>query len=169
MFNQIKIFAMAVVLLIFFVPRSVGAEEIIIFHTNDMHCRILNTDENGKAIGLSEMSAAVRTVKKQNKNTFWFDAGDAFQGLPKINVSRGENLVAFLNAAGIDLMVPGNHEFDYGSDQLENLARKLKFPVLSANIVRKNNGESVFAPYKYKPLTKSENESLSLKLSIFDN
>ena len=148
MLKQLKIFTMAVVLLIFFIPRVVSAEEVIIFHTNDTHCRISESDDGGKSIGLAEMAAAVKTVKKQNKNTFWLDAGDAFQGLPKINVSKGENLVAFLNAAGVDLMVPGNHEFDYGSDQLENLARKLKFPVISANIVRKNNGESVFAPYK---------------------
>ena len=141
-------FLLAALLLIFFIPRAVSAEEVIIFHTNDMHCRISESDDGGKSIGLAEMVAAVKAVKSQNQNTFWFDAGDAFQGLPKINVSRGENLVAFLNAAGIDLMVPGNHEFDYGSDQLENLAKKLKFPVLSANIVRKNNGESVFAPYK---------------------
>ena len=148
MFNQIKIFAMAVVLLIFFVPRSVGAEEIIIFHTNDMHCRILNTDENGKAIGLSEMSAAVRTVKKQNKNTFWFDAGDTFQGMPRINISKGENMTPLLNQAGIEVFAPGNHDFYYGSDQLEILAKKLKIPVLSANIVRKGTGEKIFQPYK---------------------
>ena len=139
---------MAALLLIFFIPNIAAAEEIIIFHTNDTHCRISESDDGGKSIGLAEMAAAVKATKTQNKNTFWFDAGDTFQGLPKINVSRGENLIAFLNAAGIDLMVPGNHEFDYGSDQLENLAKKLKFPVLSANIVRKNNGELVFAPYK---------------------
>ena len=143
-----KKFLMAALLLIFFVPRGVSAEEIIIFHTNDTHCRISESDDGGKSIGLAKMAAAVKVTKSQNKNTFWFDAGDAFQGLPKINVSKGENLVAFLNAAGIDLFVPGNHEFDYGSYQLENLVKKLKFPVISANIARKNNGELLFEPYK---------------------
>ena len=64
MLKQLKIFAMAVVLLIFFVPRGVSAEEIIIFHTNDTHCRISESDDGGKSIGLAQMTAAVKTVKK---------------------------------------------------------------------------------------------------------
>ncbi len=143
-----KKFLMAALLLIFFIPSIASAEKIIIFHTNDSHCRIVNSDDGGKSIGLAEMAAAVKTVKKQNKLTFWFDAGDTFHGMPRINISNGENLVPLLNAAGIDLLAPGNHDFDYGSDQLEVLAKKLKFPILAANVVRKSNGEFLFTPYK---------------------
>ncbi|MBQ7705662.1 MAG: bifunctional metallophosphatase/5'-nucleotidase [Selenomonadaceae bacterium] len=143
-----KKFLMAVILLIFFVPRGVSAEEIIIFHTNDSHSRILNSDDSGASIGLAEMAAAVKTVKKQNKLTYWFDAGDTLHGMPRINISNGENIVPLLNAAGIDVLAPGNHDFNYGSDQLEILAKKLKFPVLAANVVRKSNGAAIFQPYK---------------------
>ncbi len=143
-----KKFLMAVILLIFFVPRGVSAEEIIIFHTNDTHSRILNSDDGGKSIGLAEMAAAVKTVKKQNKLTFWFDAGDTLHGMPRINISNGENIVPLLNSAGIDALTPGNHDFNYGSDQLEILAKKLKFPILAANIVRKSNGAEIFQQYK---------------------
>lgn len=144
MFKRIKIFALAVVLLIFFAPQLVSAEQIIIFHTNDMHCRILRDDDDGKSIGLAEITAAVR----KTKNAFWFDAGDTFHGIPNINISRGENLIPILNAAGIDLMVPGNHDFNYGSDQLEKLAKKLKFPILAANVTRKSTGAEIFPAYK---------------------
>ena len=137
MFSRIKIFVMTVTLLIFFVPRGVNAEEIIIFHTNDMHSRIINTDDGGKSIGLAEMAAAVKTVKKQNKI-----------GLPRINVSKGENMISLLNAAGIDAMTPGNHDFNYGSDQLQNIARKLKFPILAANATDKNTGNTILSDYK---------------------
>lgn len=143
-----KRFFMAALLLIFFLPNLASAEEIIIFHTNDMHSRILNSDDSGKSIGLAEMAAAVRTVKKQNKLAFWFDAGDTLHGMPRINISNGENIVPLLNSAGIDLLVPGNHDFNYGSDQLEVLAKKLKFPVLAANVVRKNTDSNVFPAYK---------------------
>ena len=139
---------MAALLLIFFIPNLASAEEIIIFHTNDMHSRILNSDDNGKSIGLAEMAAAVRTIKKQNKLTFWFDAGDTLHGMPRINISNGENIVPLLNFAGIDLLAPGNHDFDYGAEQIEILAQKLKFPVLAANVTRKSNGAKVFPPYK---------------------
>lgn len=125
-----------------------GTAELIIFHTNDMHCRIVNTDDDGKSMGLAEMAAAVKAAKKKNFDTLWFDAGDTFHGMPRINISKGENLIPLLNLAGVDLFVPGNHDFNYGSDRLEWLAKKLKFPTLSANIVRKDTGETIFKPSK---------------------
>ena len=146
--RQIKILAFSAILLIFFIPRGVNAEEIIIFHTNDMHGRIVNSDDSNKSIGLAEMAAAVKTVKKQNKLTYWFDAGDTFYGLPKINISNGENMIPLLNAAEIDAMAPGNHDFNYGPDQLLFLAKKLKFPVLAANVTREKTEEKLLPAYK---------------------
>ena len=125
-----------------------GTAELIIFHTNDTHSRIINTDDDGKSIGLAEMAAAVKATKKKNFDTLWFDAGDTFHGMPRINISKGENLIPLLNLAGIDAFVPGNHDFNYGSDRLEWLAKKLKFPTLSANIVRKDTEETIFKPSK---------------------
>lgn len=125
-----------------------GTAELIIFHTNDMHCRIVNTDDDGKSIGLAEMAATVKATKKKNPDTLWFDAGDTFHGMPRINISKGENLIPLLNLAGIDAFVPGNHDFNYGSDRLEWLAKKLKFPTLSANVVRKGTGETIFKSSK---------------------
>lgn len=160
MLKKIKFFIMIATLLIFFIPRGVSAEELIIFHTNDMHSRIVNNDDSGKSIGLAEIAAAVKTVKKQNKLTYWFDAGDTLHGMPRINISNGENMIPLLNAAGIDAMAPGNHDFNYGSDQLLKLAKKFKFPVLAANIVNKNTGAKLFPAYK---IFKQDN----IKIGVF--
>ena len=125
-----------------------AAAEVIIFHTNDMHARVQDTDDNGKSIGLAEMAAAVKTVKAKNSATLWLDAGDTFHGMPMITISKGENLVPLLNSAGLDAMTAGNHDFNYGSAQLEKLAKQLKFPLLDANVIRKSNGKLLFKPYK---------------------
>ena len=125
-----------------------AAAEVVIFHTNDMHSRIQDTDDGKHSIGLAEMAAAVKTAKKSNSATFWLDAGDTFHGMPMITISRGENLIPLLNEAGIDAMTAGNHDFNYGSAQLEKIAKKLKFPLLDANVVRKSNGKLIFKPYK---------------------
>ena len=125
-----------------------AATELIIFHTNDMHARVQDTDDNGKSIGLAEMTAAVKTAKAKNPATLWLDAGDTFHGMPMITISRGESLVPLLNAAGLDAMTAGNHDFNYGSAQLEKLAKELNFPLLDANVVRKKNHKRVFKPYK---------------------
>ena len=143
-----KKFFVALIALMMFNMTICAAAELIIFHTNDMHSRIQDTDDGGHSIGLAEISAAVKKVKLKNRATLWFDAGDTFHGMPMITISRGENLVPLLNEAGLDAMTAGNHDFNYGSVQLEKLAKQLKFPLLDANVVRKKNGKLLFKPYK---------------------
>lgn len=136
------------VTLIFFATK-VEASELIIYHTNDMHARILNSDDSGKSIGLAEIAAAFKAAKAENPaTTFWFDAGDTFHGMPRINISKGENMVPLLNETGVNLMVPGNHDFNYGLAQLKRLSKKIKFPMIAANVVLKKNGKPFLKPYK---------------------
>ncbi|MBR4152719.1 MAG: bifunctional metallophosphatase/5'-nucleotidase [Selenomonadaceae bacterium] len=125
-----------------------AAAELVIFHTNDMHSRIQNTDDSGKSIGLAEIAAAVKEVKSKNPATLWLDAGDTLHGMPMITISNGENIIPILNAAGIDAMTAGNHDFNYGTEQLEKLAKELNCPLLDANVIRKSNGKRIFEPYK---------------------
>ena len=142
-----KFFGVFIALLLFN-SAICAAAELVIFHTNDMHSRIQDTDDRGASEGLAEMAAAVKTVKAKNPATLWLDAGDTFHGMPIITISKGESLVPLLNTAGVDAMTAGNHDFNYGSAQLERLAKQLKFPLLDANVVRKSNGKTVFKPYK---------------------
>ena len=143
-----KFFGLMIALMIVCSSAICAAAELVIFHTNDMHSRIQDTDDNKQSIGLAEMAAAVKAAKAKNPATFWFDAGDTFHGMPMITISQGETLVPMLNEAGLDAMTAGNHDFNYGSEQLERLAKKLKFPLLDANVIRRKNGKLVFKPYK---------------------
>ena len=142
-----KFFGVLVAVLILNVSICAAAE-VVIFHTNDMHARVQDSDDSGKSIGLAEMAAAVKKIKSENPATLWLDAGDTFHGMPMITISNGENLVPLLNEAGLDAMTAGNHDFNYGSAQLERLAKNLNFPLLDANVVRQKNGKLVFKPYK---------------------
>ena len=143
-----KFFGLLIAVMVLMTSVTCAAAQLIIFHTNDMHTRIRATDDDGQSIGLAEMAAAVKATKVKNPATFWFDAGDTFHELPFITISDGENLVPILNAAGLDAMTAGNHDFDYGSAQLERLAKKLTFPLLDANVIRRENGKRIFKPYK---------------------
>ena len=145
---MIKKFLGVLIVVMFMNSAICAAAELVILHTNDMHARIQSTDDSGKSIGLAEMSAAVKEVKSKNPATLWLDAGDTLHGMSIITITKGENLVPILNAAGLDAMTAGNHDFNYGSAQLEKLAKKLKFPVLDANVIRKSDGKIVFKPYK---------------------
>ena len=112
--------------------------EHTILHTNDMHGRLV--EEPGRVIGM----AKTKTIKEQQQPDLMLDAGDAFQGLPLSNQSKGEEMAKAMNAVGYDAMVPGNHEFDFGYDQLKKLESMLNFPVLSANVYK--NGQLAFKP-----------------------
>ena len=126
-------------LVIFLSPTLVSAEastyatpednEIIILHTNDMHGQITTDYE----------LAYVKAYKDHVSATAVIDAGDAFQGLPLNNLTKGAKLAEIMDAIGYDAMAIGNHEFDYTRDVALGLsdgwAKSAEFSLLSSNII----------------------------------
>ena len=146
-----KIFSIVIAMMIIFIARVDAANEtaeLVIFHTNDMHARVSHIDDNGQSIGLAEISAAVKNSKLKNPDTLWLDAGDTLHGMPRINISRGENMIALLNNSSLDAMSPGNHDYNYGATRLIELSKKFNFAILSANTVKQGTKKNVFKPYK---------------------
>ncbi len=121
---------------------------ITVLHTNDMHARVQNTDDEGKTIGLDWLAGAIWAQKEADEDTLALDAGDTFHGTTLINISRGSNMAMLMNLSGYDAMTPGNHDFNFGSQRLVELARMLNFPVLSANLLDKDQKQYIFRPYK---------------------
>jgi 5'-nucleotidase len=118
---------------------------IVIAHTNDMHGRI----EEGKydGMGLAKVTALVDELRAENDNVLFFDAGDAFHGQPIATIFEGESMVEIMNMAGYDLMVPGNHDFNYGKERLVELKDMAGFEIVSANIFTEAD-EAFINPYK---------------------
>lgn len=121
---------------------------ITIMHTNDMHARVLNTDDEGKTLGQDWLAGAIWEQKAADEDTLALDAGDTFHGLPLINLSRGSNMAMLMNLSGYDAMTPGNHDFNFGAGRLLELAGMLNFPVVSANVYDKDKNHYLFRPYK---------------------
>lgn len=124
------------------IPDDVLAslEKLTIMHTNDMHGRML-PDSKNNALGLAKL----KTYKKQVNPTLMVDSGDAFQGLPISNYSKGFDMAKAMNEVGYDAMTFGNHEFDFGYDVAMQYKEKLNFPIVSANIYK--DGVRSFDPY----------------------
>ncbi|MDT2781456.1 5'-nucleotidase C-terminal domain-containing protein [Vagococcus fluvialis] len=113
-----------------------------IMHTNDMHGRMeYLEDKYSPSIGLGR----VKTFKDNQKPTLLVDAGDAMQGLPISNYSKGVDMAKAMNAVGYDAMTLGNHEFDFGLEQALMYKDILKFPIVSANVYK--DGVRPFDPY----------------------
>lgn len=131
-------------------PTTTATEPIVILHTNDMHGRMEEEkakDGSTSTIGLAKLDALVKAEEaKADQTTYLLDAGDAFQGLPISNNSKGEEMAKLMNEIGYDAMAVGNHEFDFGLDQLKRYKEVLNVPLLSSNIFL--NGAKLFDSYK---------------------
>ncbi|GEM_PF-109578 len=116
--------------------------QITIFHTNDMHGRLLDAFNTASPPALTQIGADyIAAIKQSVPGALLIDAGDATQGLPFASLSKGADVIKLMNAAGYDGMALGNHEFDYGKDQVLINAKLANFPVVSANTLE--NGQPI--------------------------
>jgi 5'-nucleotidase/UDP-sugar diphosphatase len=108
-------------------PAAAAETRIVIFHSNDIH---------GKIDNFAKVAAILDAERKGGAEVFYFDAGDNFTGSPVIDQydPPGEPMLELLNRLGVDVLCPGNHEFDYGLENLQKFAARARFPFVSANI-----------------------------------
>ncbi len=118
--------------------------KVVILHTNDSHGADLAVA--GTSIGTAGVAKLRSTYEAAGAEVILISAGDAIQGSPLVNLSRGVSAIEFMNLAGYDLMVPGNHEFDWGTDNLLALEALADFPFISANIYNSETKTSLFSP-----------------------
>lgn len=120
-------------------PASATAPEkdLVLVHTNDVHGRIVEEkgrDKTTSVVGDAKLATVIENERaKKDQTTVVLDAGDAFQGLPISNSTKGEARAEILNKMNYDAMAVGNHEFDFGLDEAKKYKQILKFPLLSSN------------------------------------
>lgn len=117
------------------IPMDLSGKTIII-HTNDIH----------GAISRYAYVASLRdNLKNRGADVILVDAGDFSQGTPYVSTTKGFDAITMMNAAGYDYVTLGNHEFDYGYDQLRSNLNFAKFKVLCANVLNPD-GNNLFTP-----------------------
>ena len=72
--------------------------------------------------------------QKGSGNVVLLNSGDMFQGSMESNSNYGALLAECMDETGFDAFTYGNHEFDWGLDNLRKLARNSQTPYLGANI-----------------------------------
>lgn len=116
--------------------------KVVIIHTNDTHGGDLAV--KGKAIGTAGVAQLRKDYEAAGAEVILVSAGDAIQGAPLVNLSKGANAIDFMNLAGYDLMVPGNHEFDWGTENLLALRKLMEFDLICANTFNTVKNEPLF-------------------------
>lgn len=115
---------------------------LVIIHTNDTHGADVAVP--GNSLGTAGIARLVRDYEEAGAEVLLISAGDGIQGDPLVNLSSGKTAINFMNLAGYNMMVPGNHEFDFGYLNLLELEALAKFPIIAANILDKTSGQPVF-------------------------
>lgn len=125
-------------------------KQLVIMHLNDTHGRV----EEGKydGMGYARVKTLVDQERAVNENVLLLDAGDTIHGTVFAALSRGESIVDIMNTMDYTAMAPGNHDFNYGLDRLEELEEKMNFEILASNVEYKTDGHTAFKPYIIKEI-----------------
>ncbi|ENB2085657.1 bifunctional UDP-sugar hydrolase/5'-nucleotidase UshA [Vibrio sp. 1069] len=121
-----------------------------VLHTNDNHGRFWhNSDgEYGMAARHTLIESIRAEVEAKGGETILLSGGDINTGVPESDMQDAVPDFVGMNLLGYDAMAVGNHEFDNSLDILDMQAELADFPMLAANIYKKDTNERYFDPYK---------------------
>jgi len=113
-------------------------KELFVLHTSDTHSRIEpleqnSADRNRGMGGVARRAAYIKQMRAQHPNLLLVDCGDISQGTPYYNMFKGELEVKAMNLMGYDAMTIGNHEFDFGLENMARIFSMANFPVVCSN------------------------------------
>jgi 2',3'-cyclic-nucleotide 2'-phosphodiesterase (5'-nucleotidase family) len=125
--------------------------EIVILHTNDVHGNVRPFRAGQRSSDSAPMlggSASLATFLKRERaarggdtGVLLVDAGDIYQGTPEGNETRGRLMVEIMNALRYDAGALGNHEFDFGIENVRELMRLARFTWMAGNLRDSATGE----------------------------
>ncbi|OCF99104.1 bifunctional metallophosphatase/5'-nucleotidase [Gilliamella apicola] len=128
---------------------QVNAKEVgvSILATSDVHGRMLpwdyGTDKADSSGSYAQISSFLKEYRSQHANVIMVDAGDIIQDnqIERFNNVKDHPAIAALNAMHYDIMVLGNHEFNFGMPIVDKVTSEFKGQSLAANIYYKDSGK----------------------------
>jgi 5'-nucleotidase / UDP-sugar diphosphatase len=107
--------------------------ELTVLYSNDEH-GWMEGRESGR--GAADLLGLWREKEGYSEDGpfLLLSGGDHWTGPAISTWFEGEGMVEVMNTMGYDASAIGNHEFDFGLDNLEQRIRQANFPYLAANI-----------------------------------
>lgn len=138
----------------FAVQAQKPVAKLMVLHTNDTHSCVMPMNKNlsDKLLadkgGYMRRSVFINEMRFKDKELLLFDSGDFSQGSPYYNLFQGEVEVKLMNHMRYDACTIGNHEFDFGLENMRRIFLMAKFPVVCANYDFKGTVlEDIVKPY----------------------
>lgn len=123
-----------------FLPLTATAQkQLTILHTNDTHSTILplnpNLEDTMKAGrgGYLRRINMLKEERRKDPDLLLFDSGDFSQGSGYYTMFKGDVEVGLMNEMHYDAATIGNHEFDFGLDNMARLFKMAQFPIVCTN------------------------------------
>src|SRR5215210_3437505 len=106
---------------------------ITLLQVNDVY-QFMPVDR-GTSGGLGRVSTLRKQIMKESPNTLFLFSGDTISPSVESIKLKGQQMIDTWNNIGLDYATLGNHEFDFGPDELLKRMRESKFQWLAANVV----------------------------------
>ena len=120
-----------------FSPLTASAQkkQLVILHTNDTHSQILPINEQlpdtlkAARGGFLRRINLLKEERQKEPDLLLFDSGDFCQGSAYFTMFKGDVEVGLMNEMNYDAATIGNHEFDFGMENMARIFKLAKFPI----------------------------------------
>ncbi|XP_022237436.1 uncharacterized protein LOC106478186 isoform X1 [Limulus polyphemus] len=104
---------------------------VTILHFND--CYNVESQPQEPAAGAARFCHALKSFSDLDPMILF--SGDIFAPSFMSTFTKGEQMIPSLNAFGVHCAVFGNHDFDFGIDNLSDFVKQTNFPWLISNVI----------------------------------
>jgi 2',3'-cyclic-nucleotide 2'-phosphodiesterase (5'-nucleotidase family) len=124
-------------------PACAETTKVTFLLVNDIYQMSAQVMPDGRTRGgFARLAAVVKAERRKGGHVIVAHAGDMISPSLMSGLDRGAHTIALSNRVGLDIFVPGNHEFDFGKAVFLQRMREAKFPVYAANL-RGPDGQSL--------------------------
>ena len=134
-----RLIILSLILTAFTITGMARVKKLLILHTNDTHSCVMplkttlaDTLQAGRG-GFLRRLAMLDQERRKNPDLLLFDSGDFSQGSSYYSMFKGDVEVGLMNMMRYDAATIGNHEFDFGMENMARLFRMADFPIVCAN------------------------------------
>ena len=122
-------------------PAANEAITLTVLYTNDEHGWFMGKKEGQGAANMMGLWQEKFGYDAADSRFIALSGGDNWTGPAASTWFKGESMVDVMNAMGYDASAVGNHEFDFGLNELKLRAQQADFPYLAANLHNKSDGK----------------------------
>ena len=155
MIKRIFIAALAILTLACACKPKEGEYKLDIYAVSDVHGRYFSESYTGgpDQQSLSNVSAYLKEVRKDNPDIIFIDNGDNLQGdnaayyFNYVDTKVPHIYTRIMDYLKADAVIVGNHDIEPGHAVYDRLKKEYKMPLLAANAVYEASGKSYFKEY----------------------